>query len=93
MTWNNKTKELISYLFATVALVVGFGLSIAGFIVEPTGIISESVLWLLSQCLVFAGGIAGISLHVETQLHKVEATILKKLKSDKSQESESDKQR
>ena len=80
MVWSQKSKEVIGYVFAAVSLIVGFGLSIAGFIVPPTGVISESVLWLLSQTLVFSGAICGVSLHVDTQMRKVEAAVLKKLK-------------
>ena len=41
-------------------LVAGVGLSIAGFIVPPTGEISDSVLMFTAQCLVYAGSALGI---------------------------------
>ena len=42
-------------------LVAGVGLSIAGFIVPPTGEISDSVLMFTAQCLVYAGSALGIN--------------------------------
>lgn len=90
MVWSQKSKEVIGYVFAAVSLIVGFGLSIAGFIVPPTGVISESVLWLLSQTLVFSGAICGVSLHVDTQMSKVEAAVLKKLQEKETEEKETE---
>lgn len=45
-------------------LIAGVGLSIAGFIVPPTGQIHDSVLWFFAQCLLYAGSIFGIGLYV-----------------------------
>jgi hypothetical protein len=41
------TKEKISYIFAALAFICGWALTIAGFIVPPTGEIAGSVLWVL----------------------------------------------
>lgn len=90
MKWDNTKKEIIGYIFAAASLLVGFSLSVAGFIVEPTGIISESVLWLLSQCFVFSGAICGVSLHVDSQMKKVKSSILKELSGKKKTDKESD---
>lgn len=70
-------KDVMSYSFAGIALLVGFGLTIAGFIVDPLGIVSESVLWVLGQCFVFAGGICGISIHVDNATKKMQNEIRK----------------
>ena len=45
-------------------LAIGVALSIAGFIVPPTGEISDSVLWFFAQCLIYAGSIFGVSTYV-----------------------------
>lgn len=50
-------------------LVSGVLLSTAGFIVSPVGEISDSVLWLFSQCLLYAGAALGIDAFVD---HKIE---------------------
>lgn len=56
-------KEKVSYGAAIISLLVGFGLTIAAFIIEPTGEIHDSVLWTLGQILVFAGGIFGVGVY------------------------------
>lgn len=64
----NNIKELIAYIFATVSLFIGFGLVIAGFIVDPTGEIHGSVQWVLGECLIFTASVLGISLHIKNEL-------------------------
>ena len=56
-------KEKISYGSAIGALVIGFGLTIAAFIVEPIGQIHDSVLWIMGQVLIFSGGIFGVGVY------------------------------
>ena len=68
-------RETLSYIFAAVALFVGFGLTIAGFCVSPTGEVHDSVLFILGQCLVFAGAVCGISLHVNNSLQKLKQEL------------------
>lgn len=55
----------IQYATAIAMLAAGCGLSIAGFIVPPTGEISDSVLWFFAQCLIYAGSIFGIGIYVK----------------------------
>lgn len=38
---------------------------VAGFCVPPVGEISDSVLWVLSQCLIYAGSILGVASYVQ----------------------------
>lgn len=58
------TRTRIQYITAVVMLAIGAALSIAGFIVPPTGEISDSVLWFFAQCLIYAGSIFGVSTYV-----------------------------
>lgn len=68
-------RETISYIFAALALVVGFGLTITGFIIDPRGEIHDSVLFVLGQCLVFAGAVCGISLHVNNSMARLKQEL------------------
>lgn len=68
-------KERISYIFATLAFIIGWALTIAGFIVPPTGEISGSVLWVLGQALLFAGSVIGISEHYGAELDKIKEQL------------------
>ena len=64
-------KEIVTLSSAVFAILVGFGLTVAGFIVPPLGIISDSVLWVLGQALVYAGSIFGISTHYSSEVKKL----------------------
>lgn len=47
-------------IIATLVIIVGIGLVIAGFIVPPTGVIDSSVLVVYGETLTFVGAIVGI---------------------------------
>jgi hypothetical protein len=65
------TKENIQVFTAVGMLALGSALSIAGFIVPPTGDISDSVLWFFAQCLMYAGSIFGISIYVNSKFNNI----------------------
>lgn len=64
-------KEAIQVWSAIGMLVVGAALVIAGFIVPPTGEVSDSVLWFFGECLIYAGSIFGISIYVTGKIHNI----------------------
>jgi len=53
---------------AIFMLLAGVGLSVAGFCVPPLGEISDSVLWFLAQCVLYAGAALGIDVMIERHL-------------------------
>lgn len=57
-------KTRIAYITAVVAFVLGWFLTIAGFVAPPLGIVSDSVLWVLGQSLVYAASVLGIGMYV-----------------------------
>lgn len=69
----------VKELTALFALLFGFGLCLAGFIVDPTGIVDNSVLYILVQCLIYAGSIYGISIHYQSKQEELEKKINSKL--------------
>lgn len=69
---NIKQKRLrLETASAVLMLLLGSGMSIAGFCVNPVGEISDSVLWLLAQSLIYAGSIFGVSVYVQRKLDDV----------------------
>jgi hypothetical protein len=42
-------------------LIFGITLTAIGFAIAPLGEVSDSVLWILGQSLIYAGGIFGIA--------------------------------
>lgn len=79
-----KPKVSLQFCSALAMLVGGYALAVAGFITPPKGEISDSVLWIFSQCLIYAGSIFGVSIYYGrkvTQLQdKIGETIDKAIK-------------
>ena len=53
---------------AIAMLAFGCSLTVAGFIVPPLGVISDSVLLVLAQCFIYAGSALGIDYYVNMKL-------------------------
>ena len=63
-------KQSISTLTAVVLLASGVVLSFIGFFTEPKGEISDSVLWYLSQTLIYAGSVFGLKAYVDHMMKR-----------------------
>jgi len=57
---------------AIFMLLAGVGLSVAGFCVSPVGEISDSVLWFLAQCILYAGAALGVDVMIDHKMHNME---------------------
>lgn len=55
---------------AIIAFVIGWSLTIAGFIVEPTGEVSGSVLAILGEAMVYAASVFGVTMYFSHQMEK-----------------------
>lgn len=53
---------------ALMMLMSGIALSVAGFVVDPVGEISDSVLWYVSQAQIYAGSVFGVTVYIDRQL-------------------------
>ena len=72
---NDNIKEWIQYIICIVCIVGAMIMSYIALYMPPSGEISQSVLWLIAQVLVFCGSIMGIgSLH-NIQTKKIDAKI------------------
>lgn len=61
-------------IIAAVAMcVVGAGLIIAGFIVNPVGEIHPSVLTALGELLTFSGSLFGINAHYKIKVNEYQS--------------------
>lgn len=67
-------KTKIAYITAVVAFVCGWGLTIAGFIIGA-GVISDSVLWVLGQALVYAASVFGVGMYVAGSVKNMKQSI------------------
>ena len=64
---------------AVVTLFFGFGLTIASFIIEPTGVVDDSVLWILGQVFLYIGAVFSISTHYQSKQEELEEKINSRL--------------
>ena len=70
MKISSETKEVVHYACAIIILAFGCTLCILGFYQEPKGSVDYSILFILGQCLLFAGSTFGLSLYVNQQIKK-----------------------
>lgn len=73
--WSNlEVKTKIAYITAIVAFACGWGLAIAGFIIGA-GVVSDSVLWILGQALVYAASVFGVGMYVSSSVKGMKTAI------------------
>lgn len=73
-TWKTlDIKQKFAVGTAVVAFVVGWGLTIAGFIIPPQGEVADSVLWILGQSLIYTASVLGIGMYFKNQMVKFRA--------------------
>jgi len=68
-------KETISFGAAIGMLMFGVILTTAGFLMPPPGEIHDSVLYVLGQCLLFAGGVMGVSAYTTGRMRHIEDSV------------------
>lgn len=56
-----ENKDNITVCSAIAMLIFGCVLTTVGFFLEPMGEVHDSVLWVLGQCFLYAGGALGIA--------------------------------
>lgn len=86
--YRNKT-ELIKLWLAVGLCIFGCTLLIAGFIVNPLGIIHQSVLIAFGEVITFAGAILGINYAYQSKVKYLEMKLDKEptvLSSDNKEE-------
>lgn len=49
-------------------LIFGCTLTAIGFFMEPAGEVSNSVMWVLGQCLIYAGSVFGLKNYVDLKI-------------------------
>ena len=80
-TWKSiDIKQKFAIVTAVVAFVVGWGLTIAGFIIPPKGDVADSVLWILGQALVYTASVLGIGMYFNNQMVKFRADTRRYIK-------------
>ena len=60
-------KDKIAILSAIIAFILGWCMSIAGFWIPPVGEVSDSILWILGQALLYAASVFGVSAYFRSE--------------------------
>ena len=86
-------KQRTAYVTAILAFICGWGLTIAGFLVEPMGEIAGSVLAVLGEAMVYAASVFGVSMYFNHEMTKFRhdtKQYIDRLEAEKSEESENE---
>lgn len=62
--------DLAAVITAIAAFIIGWGLTIAGFIVPPRGEVHGSVLAILGEAMVYTASVFGVTLYFKGQMEK-----------------------
>lgn len=65
-----ETRDDIKIWSAIMMLLASVGFGIAGFCVSPVGELSESVLWLIAQFLMYAAMALGVDAYVSLAVRR-----------------------
>ena len=60
-------KDKIAILSAIIAFILGWCMSIAGFWIPPVGEVSDSILWILGQALLYAPAVFRVSAYFRSE--------------------------
>lgn len=75
-TWSDlEIRTKIAYISAIAAFVLGWGLTVASFIVPPLGAVADSVLWILGQALVYAASVFGVALYTVNSVRSMKRDV------------------
>lgn len=81
-------KSTIAVISACVMLIFGILLTTIGFFVTPLGEVSDSVLWILGQALIYAGSIFGLATYTKGVIREQVSDMEERIKRGKSNEIE-----
>lgn len=88
-TWKDlDLRTRIAYCTAIAAFIIGWGLTIAAFFVDPIGMVSDSVLWVLGQALTYAAAVLGVGMYTVSSVRRMRAEIRGFMRNHSQEESE-----
>ena len=92
-TWKTLSiKDKIAIISAIIAFILGWGLSIAGFVITPIGEVADSVLWILGQALIYAASVFGVSSYFNAESVKLRDDMNKHLETIEKMRLEKEKE-
>lgn len=85
-----ETRGNIAVYSAVGMLAFGMILTGIGFFVAPLGEVSDSVLWVLGQALIYAGSIFGIATYTKGVIIKQVGELEERYKRERKEEQENE---
>ncbi len=76
-------RSTIAVITAIVMLSFGIILTSIGFFVAPLGEVSDSVLWILGQALIYAGSIFGLATYTKGVIREQVSDMEERIKRGK----------
>ena len=70
MDKESRNNSRAAFVTAIIAFVIGWGLTIAGFLVPPRGEVHGSVLAVLGEAMVYAASVFGVALYFKNEMAK-----------------------
>lgn len=61
-------KTTLATITCVICFTLGWGLTITGFFLPPQGEVSESVLFILGQSMIYTAAVLGIDQHYSVKL-------------------------
>lgn len=83
-------RERTAYWTAIVAFICGWGLTIAGFWVNPRGEVSGSVLAILGEAMVYTASVLGVVLYFSNEMLKFKRDTREYLKNMQNEQVDSE---
>lgn len=58
-------RDKTNTIVAISTLTLGWSLTVAAFVLDPTGEVHDSILWVLGQSLTFSGSLLGAKSYID----------------------------
>ncbi len=68
-------KDKLAIITAIAAFLIGWGLTICGFVLPPVAEVADSVLWILGQAMIYAASVFGVSAYFTSSTRRSKAEI------------------
>ena len=87
MAWRDlRFKDKLSYTFAIACFSLGWIITFIAFFVPPIGTVTDGILWILGQSLLFTGAVIGIGQYYNAQTQNFKYEIKKLITNKKDVE-------
>ena len=63
-------KQKAAYITAIASFIIGWGLTIYGFLLPPRGDVTDGTLYLLGEAMIYTASVFGVTLYFQNQMAK-----------------------